>query len=362
MKNLSYLVSLHRVNGLGPKRLKMLLDIYQDPKIVWQLNQSDFNQLKLGAVYKELDQTRKEIDPNQYLDSIYKRGIQIKTIFDADYPKLLSQIYDPPIIIYFLGNLIHLPTHIGVVGTRNITSYGKLVTEKFSLGLAKAGLIIVSGLARGVDTIAHRSTVEVKGKTIAVLGGGLSHIFPAENINLADQIVEMGGAVISEFPPDFPSLPGNFPSRNRIISGLSKAVLVTEAAQDSGSLITARQALDQGREVFAVPGPITSSVSIGALELIKQGAQLVVDPSEILETLGIDNLILESSQLTDQRLETLSEFDRVILELLENEPKHLDEICRLLSKPTPQISASLIKMEIQGFVKNMGLGNYIKAI
>ncbi len=359
MKNLPHLIALHRVNGLGPKKLKMLLDIFADPEVIWKLKQGDFNALKIHEkVYQELEKTRKEIDPETYLEEIYKTGIRVKTVYDPDYPTLLKSIYDPPIVVYYLGQFPLMPTHIGIVGTRNITGYGKLVTERFATFLAESGLVIVSGLARGVDSVAHQSTVKVNGKTVAVLGGGLSKIFPAENTDLAREIVEIGGAVISEFPPDFPSLPGNFPSRNRIISGLSKAVLVTEAAQGSGSLITAKEALDQGREVFAIPGPITSNVSMGALELIKHGAHLLTSPEELLEILNIE---VQSSKLKVQNENLdLSEMERKIIGLLENEARHLDEICRILNQSAPEVSANLIRMEIKGLVKNIGTGNYIK--
>ena len=184
---------------------------------------------------------------------------------------------------------------IAVVGTRKMTGYGKVITEQFTKGLVAGGLTIVSGLARGVDSQAHKGAIGSGGRTIAVLGGGLDQIYPPENRGLAKEIVSGSGALLSEFPPDYPSLPGNFPSRNRIIAGLSKAVLGTEAAQDSGSLITARLAVESGREVFAVPGPVTSSLSKGPIDLIREGARIVFDPKEILEELGINQI--QSSRL-----------------------------------------------------------------
>jgi len=357
MKNLEYLVALHRVNGLGTVRLRTLLNVYQDPKLIWEENPQEF--LSMGVpqnVVKALGELKKQINPEQYLESIYKSKIKILTIFDDDYPDLLKQIYDPPIIIYYQGEIGASDKNIAVVGTRKVTGYGKLVTEKFTQGLSQAGLTIVSGLARGVDSYAHQTVVKSDGKTLAVLGGGLNKIFPPENTSLAQEIAQKYGAILTEFPPDYPSLPGNFPARNRIISGLSLGVLVTEAAQDSGSLITANLALEQGREVFAVPGPITSELSTGPMSLIKQGAKLVTDVSEILEELGITNKI-QDLRLTSEI--ELSETEQKILEILLEE-KHIDDICRDLNFSAAVVSASLIKMEIKGAVKSLGGGNYLK--
>ncbi len=244
------------------------------------------------------------------------------------------------------------------MGTRKVSGYGRLVTEKLVSELVEAGLTIVSGLARGVDSVAHQTAVKEKGRTLAVLGGGLNHIFPPENTRLAEEIAKGFGAVLSEFPPDSPSLPGNFPARNRIISGLSRAVLVTEAAEDSGSLITARDALEQGRDVFAVPGPITSELSKGPLTLIKQGALLVTSADEILEELGLGKIINPRLQMTNSIV--LSEAEQKIVDCLAPESKHVDEICRELKISAATVSAALIKMEISGLVKNLGAGVFIK--
>lgn len=364
--NLPYLLTLHRINGLGPIRLKLLLDYFKDPKIAWETDKAEWQSLHLPqSVIDAWQMYKKELDPQGYGESLLKSGIKILTVFDDNYPSLLKEIYDPPTVLYFKGE-IPLGRAIAIVGTRSITGYGKVVTERFAKFLAETGITIISGLARGVDSLAHQSAISVDGKTVAVLGGGLNNIFPAENEGLASRISNNFGAVISEFPPDFASLPGNFPARNRIISGLSLAVLVTEAAEDSGSLITARDALEQGRDVFAVPGPITSDRSKGTAILIKQGARLVTDPEEILEELGIDQVqsarFARRAKLQVQNDLQLSEDEKKILEYLKNETKHLDEICRELKLSTPLVSSSLIKMEIRGLVQSLGGGNYVKAI
>lgn len=360
MNNIPYLLALHLIDGLGPIRLKSLIDHFEDPKLAWEADGKKLKEIGIPSKVVELIlETRKKLDPEVYGQSIEQAGIKWLTFFDEGYPKLLKQIYDPPIILYYKGEI--LPSDekaVAVVGTRKITGYGKLVTEKFTSELVVSGLTIVSGLARGVDAEAHRAALEAGGRTIAVLGGGLKKIFPPENEWLAGQIIAGHGSVISEFPPDYSSLPGNFPARNRIISGLSLGVLVTEAAQDSGSLITARLALEQGREVFAVPGPVTSDLSRGPADLIKEGARLVFEPSEVLEELGINKVQSEKGKV--QSLVNLSEDEKKILGCLDNESRHLDEICRSLSLSAALTSAALLKMEISGLVKNLGGGVYCK--
>lgn len=213
--------------------------------------------------------------------------LKLLKLDDRDYPWLLNQIYDPPKLLYCLGNQKLLSKKlIAVVGSRKMTPYGKWVSEKLTKELVEKGLVIVSGLARGVDTSAHRQALRAKGLTIAVLGSGFDHIYPGENKRLAEEIVEKGGLLISEYPPEHRVFPANFPKRNRIISGLSLGVLVIEATLKSGSLITARLAANQGREVFAIPGPINSVQSEGTAMLIQQGAKLVFKLEDILEEIG----------------------------------------------------------------------------
>lgn len=359
MDNIVYLLALHSIDGLGPIRLKRVLDYFKDPKLAWEANGQQL--IKIGIPKNAVDlllETRKKLDPENYAENIKNSGISWITIFDDNYPRLLAQIYDPPMVLYFRGEITRDEKTIAVVGTRNMTGYGKVVTEKFTKELVASGLTIVSGLARGVDSEAHWSTVKEAGRTIAVLGGGLNNIFPAENAGLAEKIIETGGVVLSEFPPDYPSLPGNFPSRNRIISGLSLAVLVTEAAADSGSLITARVALEQGREVFAVPGPITSDLSKGPIDLIREGARPVMDVGEILEELGIKKAVGNRQQAIGNV--SLTEEEKKIIEVLAGENKHIDELCRELNLSSAAVSSSLLKMEISGLVSNLGSGIYCK--
>lgn len=360
MNNLPYLLALHLVDGLGPIRLKRIIDYFEDPKLAWEATALELLKLNIPKpVIEKLEQTRKKFDVFAYFTKIQDQGIKILTIFDASYPKRLKQIYDPPIIIYYKGDILESDFNaIGIVGTRKVTGYGKNITQQFSYTLSQKNLTIVSGLARGVDTIAHKAAIEAGGRTLAILGGGLNKIFPPENTSLVEQIIRGHGAVISEFPPDYPSVAGNFPARNRIISGLSMGVLVTEAAEDSGSLITARLALDQGRDVFAIPGPITSSLSKGPADLIKEGGKLAFSVEDILSELGINNL---AHSVAASNIK-LTQIEQLILDCLENESKHMDEVCRELKKSISEISASLVKMEVLGLVKNLGGGVYIKGL
>lgn len=357
IKNIEYLLVLHSVYGLGPIRLKALLDYFQDPKLAWDASKKDL--LNIGIpenVIKNLSEAQKTLDIDEYLQNLKNQKINWITIYDESYPYLLKEIQNPPMLLYFKGDISTVDNTFAVVGSRKMTSYGKFVTEKFTEELVAAGVVIVSGLAKGVDATAHRTTLKNHGKTFAVVGGGLNKIYPPENIRMSEEIVESGGALISMFPPDESSLPGNFPARNRIISGLSKGVLVTEADIDSGSLITARFAVEQGRDVFVVPGPINSILSKGPMSLLKEGAMPVMETVEILEALGINSM--KNAQLTMKNYEDLPAEEKLILEILQNEQKHLDEICRELGKSIPQVSSIILKMEISGLVKNLGGGIY----
>ncbi|MBI4035815.1 DNA-protecting protein DprA [Candidatus Daviesbacteria bacterium] len=357
--NTPYLLALHSINGLGPRRLKAILDYFKDPKLAWEADAQEFYKVGIPKnIIEILLQTRKTLEPESYAESIQKSGIKWLTILDKNYPNLLKEIYDPPAVLYYKGEINDWnKSSIAVVGSRKISGYGKVVTAQFTQGLANAGLTIVSGLASGVDSQAHLSAVLQEGKTIAVLGGGLNRIFPYENRSLTEKITAGYGAVISEFLPDASPLPGNFPVRNRIISGLSLGVLVIEAAENSGSLITAKLALEQGREVFAVPGPVTSNLSKGPVSLIREGAKAVFSPDEVLEELGVSSVNLGSK---DQSKLKISEEEKRVLQSLENENLHIDEIGRCLQLPSAKISVLLLKMEISGLVVSIGAGIYCK--
>jgi len=286
-----YWVGFNVSQGIGPARFKLLLEYFGSAKKAFEAPVEEL--IKIGLpknLVSKLEKFRKNFDTDSYFIRVEKLGIKILTSEDKSYPKLLKEVGDSPPVLYVkcrrLADIFKQKA-IAVVGTRTPTEYGRRVTEMIVKQLVTNGWVIVSGLARGIDRVAHQTAIKNNGLTIAVLGTGFDNIYPPENKSLAEKIVETGGAVISEFPLGAKIEPGNFPARNRIISGLSLGVVVTEAACDSGSLITASWAANQGREVFAVPGPVTSRFSAGTSELIKKGAKLVWDVDDILEELNI---------------------------------------------------------------------------
>src|SRR3990167_2548113 len=257
-KELAYWVATSAIPGVGTATFNYLLKRFKTLKAFWQAYDEQIRKLKVDAKTRDsILQFRAKVDPKVYLEKVYEVGIKVVSVVDRSYSANLRQISDAPPVLYYKGTF--LPSDdlaIAVVGSRAATIYGRQVTEKLVSSLVMSNLVIVSGLARGIDAIAHRAALDAGGRTIAVLGSGVDTIYPPENRKLSEEIVE-NGAIVSEFPLGFPSVPSNFPARNRIISGLSLGVLVTEGAIDSGSMITAGQAAEQGREVFAVPGPIT---------------------------------------------------------------------------------------------------------
>ncbi|MBU4369360.1 DNA-processing protein DprA [Patescibacteria group bacterium] len=278
------------------------------------------------------------------------------TIKDENFPELLKKIPNPPQQLYFEGTLNKTEKYpLAVVGTRKVSSYGKQVTEYFIKTLAQSGLTIISGLALGIDGLAHQTTLDVGGRTIAVLGSGFNNIFPTVHKKLFQKIIESGGAVISEYPPETPAYKGNFPARNRIISGLSIGVLVIEAPKKSGALITAEQAIKQKRKVFVVPGRIYDRNSAGTNQLIKQGVQAVTNPQDILKSLKI-----KSSFAKKQRINNLSEQEKLLLKFLSENPIHIDELTKKTKMKTNEIISCLTIMEINGVIKDMGGGKYVK--
>lgn len=280
---------------------------------------------------------------------------------DKKYPKLLLQITDFPKQLYCRGNLELLNKEcLAVVGTRKLTPYGKEAAQNITMGLVQAGFVIVSGLALGIDAVAHQATLDAEGKTIAVLGSGINDtsIYPGANFNLAMDILKNDGLIISEYPKGTEGYKSNFPERNRIISGLSKGVLVVEADQKSGSLITARLAAEQNRDVFAVPGSIFSSRSIGPNGLIKTGAKLVSSAQDILDEYGPNLKLLDDR---DNFLSTKNPVEKNIIAILEERgPMFVDDIVRTCEVETSKITAALAVLEVKGKIKNIGNGKYRK--
>lgn len=352
----NYWLAFSSFPGVGPIKFQKLLKQFKTAKKAWNSNRVD---RVLGEkLANELVEFKKKYSVEFYARELRKRKVQFLTLNDKDYPKLLSQIPNPPFVLYVKGSkeILHSVQDdngiIGIVGTRKITSYGREVTDLFASELSLNGFTIVSGLALGVDAQAHRSTVQNKGKTIAVLGCGVDCVTPVENESLYNSIVKAGGAVVSEYPLGHPPTIGSFPSRNRIIAGLSQGVLVTEGAEDSGALITADYALKFKRKVFAVPGPITSTLSKGPFKLISKGGKLVTSPQDILQELKVSSF----AKASKDRQKGQNKDELLILKLLENEPLHFDEIARKSKINSAKLGSLLSLMEVKGLVKSQGGG------
>jgi DNA processing protein len=301
---------------------------------------------------------RPRINLDAEMDKMARFNVQALTWKDELYPSRLKEIYDYPPIIYVRGKI--LPEDewcLAVVGTRRATVYGRQVTEEIVADLVHNKITIVSGLARGIDTIAHQTAVDAGGRTIAVFACGLDSIYPAENANLAKRILEQG-ALVSEYPLGTRPKPENFPRRNRILSGLSLGVLVTEAGQTSGALITADMALEQNRDVLAIPGSILSPASQGTNHLIQEGAKLVRNCQDILEEL---NLKAVAQQLEFKEIIPASDTEAMLLKKLSAEPAHIDEICATSGLSVSTVSSTLAMMELKGLIKSVGSMKYVLA-
>jgi DNA processing protein len=352
MDQKAYWVGFNLVKGIGAVRLQALIQYFGNLETAWQASEREL--ISAGLSQRIIDvfvATRHNIDPIQAYEGILKKEIKILTWEDPDYPDKLMNIDQPPPVIYIRGSVKPEDRWaVAIVGTRRVTSYGRQVTEQVSTYLARNGLTVVSGLARGVDGVAHQTTLANNGRTIAVLGSGIDQIYPPEHRQLAEKIIE-NGAVISDYHPGTPPDAGNFPPRNRIISGLSLATVVVEAGETSGALITATFAAEQGREVFAVPGQIYAPQSKGTNRLIREGAQPLLDPVDIMESLNlrkVDYYKQASLLLPGDELETK------LMEILNLEPVYIDEIQTKAGFPVEKVSAALTMLELKGMVKQVG--------
>ncbi len=356
MTDREYLIALAAFVPFGPARLKLLVDYFTSAKKVWSTARRDLEEVGLSKKLIEgFVKHRDEFDFKNYFASLEKMDISVFTQKDKSYPKSLLEIPSSPVVLYIKGDIKKIENAVAIVGSRKMTSYGKEVTEIFSRELAQLGLVIVSGLARGIDTAAHKAALSVKGRTVAVLGCGLDSVYPPENTNLAKIIVENGGALISEYPLKYPALPINFAARNRIVSGLSRAIVVVEGRRKSGTLLTASAAADQGKTVFAVPGEITSPMSEASYFLIQNGAKMATSTKDILDELHIDFRVDKESLA---KVMPTTKEEKKIVKALEKEPLHLDEVVRMSNLEAGNVMATLTGMEMKGIVKNLGQGRY----
>lgn len=363
-EEIRYLIALNEIKDIGPVFIKKILQYFGSAEKVFNaelehLLSIEGTKLDLAKRIKNFSEWEK-ID--KLINNCEKRGIDIYSITDVRYPKFLKEIHDPPPILFCKGKIEEQDNFgLAVVGSRRFSDYGKRVTEKFAFELASMGITIVSGLARGIDSIAHNAAILAKGRTVAFLGSGVSIIYPPENKKLAEKIVN-SGAVISEFYPDEPPKRENFPKRNRLISGMTLGTLVTEASVKSGALITASFALEQGREVFAVPGNITSKNSEGTNFLIKKGAKLVQQIEDILEEIkAFIPLLKESTKEKDLKsIVDLDSGEQAIFKLLDS-PLFLDEIVLKTGMNISKILEILLQLEIKGLIDKYE-GKFVRRI
>lgn len=356
---MKYLNALNIIPGVGPRKTKILLNYFHTPENIWRAGSPQLMASGIGEKLAErIIAERNNISPDEEWAKLEKENIRMITINDPDYPFLLREIPNPPYILYARGQL-KMNNHklLAIVGSRKYTSYGSQVTQSFARDLSGAGITIVSGLAIGIDSYAHRGALEKEGKTIAVLGNGLdsASIYPKVNFNLSRQIEDEGGLLLSEYPVGTSAGPLTFPARNRIIAGLTLGTLIVEAGQQSGALITAQLALDYNREVFSVPGSIFSAASFGTNDLIKKGAKLIIGTSDVLEELNIN---LEKSKIISPKIPE-NETEKILLEILNSDPIHIDIISKISKLKTFEVNSALSIMEIKGWVKNIGGQNYI---
>jgi DNA processing protein len=356
-QDLKYWVGFSLIPRIGRVKLSKLESQFGNMEEAWRAGPAELTNAGLdkGSVNAVVS-WRPKISLESEMERLGRQGIKAFTFHDPEYPARLKQIYDYPPILYVKGSLLPQDEWcLAVVGTRKATVYGRQAAEEIAADLARNKITIVSGLARGIDSIAHRSALEAGGRTIAIFGCGLDIVYPAENASLAQSIVD-NGALLSEFPLGTEPRRENFPLRNRIMSGLSLGVLVVEAGDTSGAMITARLALEQNREVFAVPGSILSPSSRGTNNLIQEGAKLIRDYTDILEEL---NLRAVAHQIELKEVIPASDTESLLLKQLSAEPVHIDEVCRGSGLPIATVSSTLAMMELKGMVRQVGTMNYI---
>lgn len=357
----AYLLGLIRIPQLGAVRIKKLKTYFTSYQEVFLANAQELCRAGLPpSVAETVVSVRPTISLQKEQELLSEHHIHTLSFEEKMYPPLLKEIYDPPPLLFVKGDpsCLQQPC-ISIVGTRRPTYYGKCVVTKIVEPLAKQAITIVSGLAYGIDTLVHQTTCQAQGKTVAILGSSIDekNFYPQKNLSLAKTIIETGGAILSEFPPETPPKKHFFPFRNRLIAGISFATLVIEAAKKSGSLITAKAALESNREVFAVPGPITSAFSVGPNNLIKMGARVLTEAEDILSLMELPS---SSIQQKAKIYIPQNPIEDLLWNILTNEPLHIDELLSLTQKDLPSITNQLTLMEMNGLIRHLGGMYYIK--
>lgn len=367
MREADILLWLCTTHGIGGVTIRKLHDFFGRWEAIWQAEETELVQgagIRKSAA-RELCKARLSFDPLAVRREFEPAGIRFVCMTDPEYPTSLHELYDPPAGLFVAGILPPCGERaLAVVGSRKPTAYGRMVTERLIGTCAEQGLTIVSGLARGIDTIAHEATLQAGGQTVAVLGSGLLNVYPQENVRLAQCIAESGGAVISEWHPRMVGKPGNFPVRNRIIAALAQGTLVVEAGEKSGSLITADQALEQGRDVYAIPGPITSPQSMGTNRLIQQGAKMVLNAEDLLEDYGRSCRGLFAAAAGESTPFAKGEAPPAevvqLLETMGHFEVTLDELLTQSGWQAGTLHTWLLRLQVQGKIAALPGGRYIR--
>lgn len=363
-------IAFHSISGVGSRRLRHLIAAFGSALEAWQAPVKELRTLGSDPWVQAVIQQRSQLDPVQREKELAQKEIETVIMEEEHYPVLLRELADAPPLLYYKGKLKPNEQGMAIVGSRKATPYGRVAAESLGKALAQQGLVVVSGLARGIDTAAHKGALAVKGKTWAFLGGGLDYLYPTENTKLAEQIM-IEGALISEFAPEVPPEPQFFPMRNRLISGVSKGVVVVEAAKRSGALITVDFALEQGREVFAVPGPIFSEQSKGCHQLLRQGAKLVEEVEDILTEIPLElrdinhdnrgNVDLVHSPSKASQQNPCSPDQLEILSLLTDLPLHIDQIALQSSVNPSMVALLLLELQLAGEIEQLSGQRYVLA-
>ncbi|MFN7560444.1 MAG: DNA-processing protein DprA [Prosthecobacter sp.] len=359
-------LALNLIPQIGPVRVKKLLRHLGSPEAVLTAKSRDLILVDgIGQAQAEaISQWESQIDLAGELKKIEERGLKLLTQEDPLYPRLLREIHDPPVLLYVWGELLPRDHHaIGIVGSRHATHYGLSAAKKLSFQIAYAGYTVISGLARGIDTAAHEAALAAKGRTIAVIGSGMGKLYPPENMALAERIAQ-NGAVLSEYPVDRIADKQTFPYRNRIVAGWSCGLVVVEAPVRSGSLITAQQAADQGRTVYAVPGPIDKPTSAGCNRLIQQGAKLIMDGGDVLDDL---NSLFPTAPLAPKVQEStpaaeLSLDERILYDAIGTEEAHINDITTLSGLTSATVNATLMRLEMKRLIRALPGRRYVRMV
>lgn len=344
------------ISGIGRVKLGHLEGYFSSLEDAWKADTTELRRAGLdNKSVRSINERRGQISLDEEMEKLESFDIKAFNWHDDGYPARLKEIYDYPPLIYVRGSILAEDEWcLAIVGARSPTVYGRQIADEMAAELARSGITIVSGLAKGIDTVVHRSALDAGGRSIAITAGGLDTVYPAENTGLAKNIMKQG-AIMSEYHPGTRPRAENFPRRNRIMSGMSLGVLVIEAGKNSGALITSSLALEQNREIFAIPGSILSPLSSGTNHLIQEGAKLVTDYTDILEEL---NLTAVAQQLEMKEIIPSSETESLLLKKLGAEAIHIDDICRTIGLPMSTVSGTLAMMELKGMVKQVGAMNY----